>query len=383
MKPVRLLHAIHSFSWGGLELYSTELIIKLQATHVEQWVLCFEGSRIAKELKAAGVRTIETTGKKISKLNEAGLIRGAIRKHDITHLHSHTRIDMWAACVARWFNKDIKHVYNLYMNAIPKRDFVHRALFRRVDALCSSSEDILKDVKRNFPIDPSKLKLVRYGRDTDRFVPSPALREQIREKFAVQKDQMVIGTLCRIDAGKGVRELVESLDYLPDEDLKNVQIWVIGDRTVLGQSDKGEVIYEPESQALYDWMLARAQSDRLKNHLHHISFQREYIPYIDALDIFALASYNETYSLSVIDAMMMGKPVIGTNAGGTPEQVGGSERGVLAEPRSGQALADCIRYYLMHPDKALKHGEKGRDWALHNHNWPNTLKHFIELYQKL
>jgi glycosyltransferase involved in cell wall biosynthesis len=383
MKPVRVLHVIHSFSWGGLELYSTELIIKLKNTSVEQWVLCFEGSRIAKELKAAGVQTIETSAKKLSKLAEANLVRKAIAKHSVTHLHSHTRKDMWAVCVARWFNKDIKHVYNLYMNALPKQDFVHRALFRRVDALCSSSEDILKDVRKNFPIDPEKLQLIRYGRETDKFVALPAVRDQIRQRYAVKPDQMVIGTLCRIDAGKGVRELVESLDYLSDEDLQKVQIWVIGDRTIVGHNDSGETTYEPESQALYEWVQARAASERLNGHLQLIPFQREYIPYIDALDVFTLASYNETYSLSVIDAMMMAKPVIGTNAGGTPEQVGGSERGILAEPRSGQSLANCVRYYLQHPEKAHKHGEKGREWALHNHNWPNTLKHFTELYQRI
>ncbi|WP_413584202.1 glycosyltransferase family 4 protein [Bdellovibrio sp. HCB274] len=383
MKPVRLLHVIHSFSWGGLELYSTELICKLQQTSVEQWVLCFEDSRIIKELRAHGVRVLPVTEKKLSKFAKAKLIKKAMREHQITHLHSHTRLDMWATCLARWFNGGVRHVYNLYMNALPKRDFVHKALFKRVDALCSSSEDILKDVKKNFPIAPGKLKLIRYGRETEKFVANSEARLNIRKKYEVKSDQLVIGTLCRIDAQKGVRELVEALDYLSDEELKKVQIWVIGDRTIVGHNESGETTYEDESQALYEWIIARAGSERLRGHLQQISFQREYVPYIDALDIFTLASYNETYSLSVIDAMMMGKAVIGTNAGGTPEQVGGTERGILAEPRSGQALADCIRYYLAHPEKAQKHGDKGRDWALHNHNWPNTLKHFTELYQRI
>ncbi|MEK2688618.1 glycosyltransferase family 4 protein [Bdellovibrio sp. GT3] len=383
MKPIRLLHVIHSYSWGGLELYSTELICKLQKTSVEQWVLCFEDSRIIKELRAAGVRVLPVSQAKLSKLAKAKLIRKAMREHEITHLHSHTRLDMWSSCLARWFNQDVRHIYNLYMNALPKRDFVHRALFKRVDALCSSSEDILKDVKKNFPIDPKKLKLIRYGRDTEKFIPHPEKRDAIRAQYGVQADQMVVGTLCRIDAQKGVRELAEALDYLSDEELKKVQIWIIGDRTIVGHNESGETTYEEESQALYEWIQSRSSSGRLQGHLQQIPFQREYIPYIDALDVFSLASYNETYSLSVIDAMMMGKAVIGTNAGGTPEQVGGTERGILAEPRSGQALADCIRYYLKNPDKAKKHGDKGRDWALHNHNWPNTLKHFTDLYQRI
>lgn len=381
MGEVRVLHCIHSLSWGGLEIYTVELIQKLKEAGVAQKVLCSAHSRVAEELKKSGVDILPFPEKKLSKVREARLIRRLMKEHKITHLHSHTRLDMWACALALFGKSRPKHIYNLYMNAVPKRDFVHKWLFSKVDALCSSSEMILQDVKKNFPIDPAKLHLIRYGRKTELFKPYPKERTGLRELYRVKPEQIVVGTLCRIDPGKGVRELVQALEKLSDAELKKIQLWVIGDPTIVGKDEKGEPIFAPESAELLNWIQDQRLNPRYKDHLVRIPFQKDYIPYIDALDVFALASHNETYSLSVLDAMMMAKPVIGTKAGGTPEQVGlEGERGVLADPQSANSLAEALRYYLKHPGAIPHQGRRAQQWALANHNWPETLQKFLNLY---
>ena len=220
-----VLHCIHSLSWGGLEIYTTELIQKLAETGIRQKVLCSAHSRVADELKKAGIEILPFPEKKLSKFKTARLIRKICKEHGITLLHSHTRLDMWACALALWNNKkQIKHIYNLYMNATPKQDFVHKWLFSKVDALCNSSESILQDVKKNFPIDAKKLHLIRYGRNIEQFRAYPKEREGLRHLYQTQPHQIVIGTLCRIDPGKGVRELVQALESLDDIELAKIQL---------------------------------------------------------------------------------------------------------------------------------------------------------------
>ena len=380
MGEITVLHCIHSLSWGGLEIYTCELIQKLASTGINQKVLCSAHGRVAEELKKAGVEILPFPEEKLSKLATARLIRKTVKEHKITLLHSHTRLDMWACALALWNNKKVKHIYNLYMNATPKRDFVHKWLFSKVDALCSSSETILSDVRKTFPIDPKKLHLIRYGRNVEQFHPYPKEREGLRELYQVQPHQIVIGTLCRIDPGKGVKELVQALEGLDDQELAKVQLWIIGDPTIAGKDAAGKPIYAEPSRILLEWIEQQKQNPRYKNHLVRIPFQREYIPYIDALDVFALASYNETYSLSVLDAMMMAKPVIGTNAGGTPEQVGKNLRGVLAEPGSAASLTEAIRFYLRQPGAIKTQGLEASHWSRRNHEWKDTLAKFLDLY---
>lgn len=381
MGEIKVLHCLNAPSWGGLEIYSVELMTELQKKGLKQAALCIPGSRAADELKKASVEVIELPPG-ISKFAHSRLIRRLMKEKNFTHLHSHTRLDMWACALAKWNKPEIKHVYNLYMNALPKQDFIHKWLFSKVDALCTSSQNILDDAKKNFPIAPEKLHLIRYGRHTDQYVHSPEKREQIRSNYNAQ-NQLVFGTLCRIDPGKGVRELVSALDHLTDAEIQKIQLWIVGDPTIVGKNPDGSIHYEGPSKELADWIDRKKEEPRLKGHIVRIPFQKDYIPYIDALDVFALASYNETYSLSILDAMLMEKPVIGTNAGGTPEQIGNDERGTLVEAESAEAIAKGMRFYIENPAHGENQGKSARTWVLNQHNWTSTIKRTLEIYQKL
>jgi glycosyltransferase involved in cell wall biosynthesis len=383
MGEIKVLHCLNAPAWGGLEIYSTELIQELQRTGLKQAALCTPGSRAEQELRAASIDVILLPTKKFTKLQHAKLVRQLIREHSFTHLHSHTRLDMWACALAKWNTPQIKHIYNLYMNALPKKDLFHKWLFSKVDALCTSSQNILDDAKKNFPINSSKLHLIRYGRKTEQYVHTPIKREELRAKYAVKPGQLVLGTLCRIDPGKGVRELVQALDGLTEAEIQKVQLWLIGDMTIVGRNADGSIHYEEPSKELSDWIDLKKQEPRLKDHIIRIPFQKDYIPYVDALDIFALASYNETYSLSILDAMLMEKPVIGTNAGGTPEQIGKNERGFLVEPKSGPSIAEGIRHYLQNPSQIEQQGQLAKKWVLSQHSWANTLKQTLAIYSKV
>lgn len=58
--------------------------------------------------------------------------------------------------------------------------------------------------------------------------------------------------------------------------------------------------------------------------------------------LFVLASRQEAFPLSTLEAMAAGLPVIATNVGGLPEQIEHLETGVLVPPESPSALAEWI-----------------------------------------
>ncbi len=383
MENIRILHCIQSLSWGGLEIYTADLISQLSKSPIQQWVLCSAQSKIAEHLKGKNLNLIHYTEKKISKLRLSLLIRRVCQENKITHLHSHTRLDMWACGLTKWNQKKPVHIYNLYMNALPKKDLVHKWMFSKIDAVCSSSEFVLKEVQKNWPIDPQKLHLMRYGRDTAAYVSIPVQRAGLSEKYGIKYSETVFGTLCRMDPGKGVKELILALDLLQDDEIKKLHLVLVGDPTILGKSETGETTYESESLNLTKWIDEKSQEMRLKGHVHRVPFQKEFIPFLDLLDVFILASYNETYSLSVLDAMLMQKPVIGTNAGGTTEQIGKNERGYLVPPKDPQKIAEALRYYLRHPEKIPQQGQAAREWVMIEHQWENTILKTLELYNKL
>lgn len=360
-------------------MYTVDLITEMQKLGYPQIALCLENSRVHKELVSRNIEVRTLPARKISKWKHSRIIKDIYESQKITDVFSHSRLDLWANALALIGNSSIRHIYNLYMNAIPKRDLVHKWLFSKVSALCSSSEEILNEVRINFPIAPEKLHLVRYGRKTEIFKKNPQRRTEIRNQYNAE-DKIVLGTLCRIDSGKGVRELTSALDLLPDDILQKIQLWIVGDPTIVGQNPQGQPKFSEDSQELITWLQGKLQSPRLADHLKLIPFQKDYVSYIEALDIFVLASHKETYSLSVIDAMMMDKPVIGTDAGGTTEQVGEkNERGILVEPKSANSIAEAIKVFVESPGMISLKGSAAGAWARAQHSWEKALSEYSQL----
>lgn len=66
----------------------------------------------------------------------------------------------------------------------------------------------------------------------------------------------------------------------------------------------------------------------------------------DEVDLFVLASENETFGLVYLEAMACGTPVIGTNIGGIPEVITDNYDGFLTEPDNPSMLAQKIEKLL-------------------------------------
>lgn len=378
---MKVLHLISSASWGGLEIYSSELVVRLHQAGHEVAAMVTSGSRVEAYLKSNAVPVFRGPKRIKSKVLGQSAVRKIIRSEKFDVIHCHTRMDLWFAALATT-KESHKIVYNLYMNAPQKKGFVHRWLFGKISALCSSSEKICREVIENFDIDPNKVHLVRYGRDADSCVSNKVVREKLRHENKVLPGQYVFTSLARLDEGKGIFELIMAMKFLSDDELKRCQLWIIGEPTIAKQ-DGEKIIYEEQSLKVFNFLKAMMASERYKNHIRHFGFQKNFLPFLDATDVFCIASYNETYSLSVIDAELMGKPVLGTNAGGTIEQVGESKRGVLVEPKSSEALAEGMKFFLIHPDEILRMGQEAATWSRSQHSWQSAIRQTLAIYDKV
>ena len=69
----------------------------------------------------------------------------------------------------------------------------------------------------------------------------------------------------------------------------------------------------------------------------------EKIPlWLNASDLFVLPSYQEGMPVSLLEALMCGKPVIATAVGGIPEVMTSPEYGILVEPRNVAQLSQAL-----------------------------------------
>lgn len=81
---------------------------------------------------------------------------------------------------------------------------------------------------------------------------------------------------------------------------------------------------------------------------------------LSAAHIFVLASDSEPLGVAYMEAMSCEVPTIGTAAGGVPELIVSGEHGLLAPPKSPEAIAEAIERILHDPDLARRLGAAGR-----------------------
>ena len=79
-----------------------------------------------------------------------------------------------------------------------------------------------------------------------------------------------------------------------------------------------------------------------------------------ALDLYALPSLEESFPLSILEAMAAGLPVVATTVGGVPECVADGETGLLVPPADSDRLADAIIQLATDPLRRTEMGRAGR-----------------------
>jgi len=376
-----ILHLNTSASWGGLELYTFQFILALQQAGVNNVALVRAGSRLEEACKEAGIETIITNHQaRVSPIN-ISMVRRFSRLHTNVIVHSHTRLDVWTGSIAL-AGTSIPHVHSVYMIAVNKRDLLHAFIYGRVNAIVSTSLINNEAIRSGFPIPPERIHLIRYLRDPATSVRRADERAALRARLGVADDEMLVGLAARIDPQKGIREFVDSFFLLPEDVQQRVHYVVIGEPSVQGMDDRGAPVYEQQSVELQSWILDRAAHSFARGRIHILPFQTDLGASLSALDVFVLASYNETYSLTVIEAMMNGVPVIGTNSGGTPEQLSDG-RGRSVEPRNAHALAKAVSNEVRDATTRQLHATRGYQWACAEHDPTKVLQQWLDLYTSL
>ena len=261
----------------------------------------------------------------------ASIAAQAIQENGCQYLHIHfahvpTQIGMYASSLTK-----LPFSFTSHANDIFENKFLLKQKMERAKAGVTISQYNHRFLSER-GINTDKLQVVRCGIDssTHNFVPKTKI-----------SDIPVIGSLGRLIEKKGMDDTILALSKLHQQGI-DFRLEIGGDGPLNNYLQeivkKHDLIDKIEFKGIipndkvYDW---------LKN-----------------LDIFVLACKEDSKGdrdgipVVLMEAMLMGVPVISTNISGIPELIQDEQSGFLAQPRDPDSLASTINKALHWPDLA-------------------------------
>ena len=194
---------------------------------------------------------------------------------------------------------------------------------------------------------------ITNGVDIDRFRPGHDL--SIRHQLGIPDHDLVILTARRLDGKNNVVTLARAFDILCRW-RRDIWLIVIGDGE---QRQDIEKLGNPRIR-LVGWV----DNNRITDYLH-------------AADLFVMPSLYEATSISCLEAMACGLPIVVTRVGGLPDLVDGN--GLLCEP-TASSLSSTIRTALGSDLSAM--GKRSREIAEERFSWTSVAAQHKRVYEQ-
>ncbi len=364
-----------------LKKFLLPLVDGMERSGMTVTAVCSDGPEVA-GLRAQGYR-IQTVSiargmNPLLALRSVLVLAALFRRErfDIVHVHTPVaaligRVAARAAGVPCVIYTAHGFYHHDQMPAWKRRLFVGLERFaRRFTHLlfCQSAEDAREAVVEG--IAPGgQAVAIGNGVDTRRFDPAQVPdAAAARGLVGIPPQAQVVGIIGRLVREKGYTELLAAAASLADS-FPNLYVLLVGGRLA---SDHDDSIAPA---------LAAARA-RLGPRLVEAGLRDDTPVMLAAMDIFCLPSYREGMPRTIIEAMMMGKPVVATNIRGCREEVVDGQTGLLVPPRDAPALATALSRCLADPGEARRMGAAGRVRALELYDESRVVALQIDLIRK-
>lgn len=345
-----------------LKKFLLPVIDGMQAAGWEVTAVCSDGAFVP-ALRIQGYR-IETlpiarSANPITALRSILALMYLFRRERFDVLHAHTPV---AALLGRIAARlagvplVIYTAHGFYFH--DEMPFVKRRLYmalewlggRLTDYLFTQSAEDTEAAVRHGIMQADRVLAIGNGVSVVRFDPSKQDRGAARRELGIPAHVPVIGIVGRLVQEKGYVEFLLAAEKIGMQ-YPETYFLVVGERLA---SDHNAHIEEE---------LARARQTLGARLI--LAGMREDIPaMLAAMDVFCLPSYREGMPRTIIEAMMMGKPVVATNIRGAREEVVAERTGLLVPTRDPAALAQAFARLLDDPMLCERMGQAGRERAL-------------------
>ena len=343
------MQLVLSLSPGGTERLVIEIVRGLQS-QVDSIVCCLdEPGAWAAELAPMNVPVIPLQREPGFHPGLAKRLARVMKEHAINIVHCHHYSPYVYGLLASMLRPGVQLVFTEHGKLSDhgpsrKRRLVNPILSRWPARVCAVSADLKQHmVSEGFPA--SRVNVLYNGIDPGAR-PTSADKRAARAALGIPDDAFVIGTAGRLDPVKNLNVFLEAHGVLAARN-PNVRAVIIGDGPERARLENKSASLGTVHKAVF------------------AGYRQDARALMAAFDVYLNCSVYEGVSLTILEAMAAGLPVIASPAGGNPEVVVENETGLLV-PAKARPLADALATLLHDPRRRQLMGDAGR-WRVIRH----------------
>lgn len=360
MKPLFIVHTESSLGWGGQEIRILSEAQGLIGRGHQVTLLCPPESRIHAEAPAWEVPVVAVA---IAKKRPAGVkaLFAWLKGHRCDIVSTHSSTDSWLAAIALLaLGRPCAMVRTRHISAPVPRNLPTRWLYTRATArIVTTGEALKKELIESNGYPAARIDSVPTGIDGGRFAPGD--RAAARASLGLPAHGTLVGIVATLRSWKGHRYLVEAVAALPAA----IALAIVGDG--------------PQREALE----ALVDKLGLRSRVRFAGNQRDVLPWLQALDIFALPSYaNEGVPQALVQAMLVGLPCVTTHAGSIAELAIHEQTALVVPPQDVPALRAAIDGLLKDPSLAKRLGTAARKHCSERYSYERMLERMETIYSQ-
>lgn len=355
-----ILQVLPALGTGGLERGAVEIAAAITQGGGTALVASRPG-RLLVQLRHAGGRHIDLdlkTKSPFAVLRRARDLQKIIRSEGVDLVHARSRIPAWAAWIAcRRENIPLVTTWHGVHEATWWGKKLYNSVLARSTRVIAISEFIANRLRSEYGVPESRLRVIPRGADPQEFEPGVISGERVQklaEAWGVLHGEDVILMPARLTAWKGQGVLIEALALLRD------------------RADTGWicVLAGPEGDQKFSRRLQqRVRGLGLEDRVRFAGTCTDMPAACDLAWVVVAPSLRpEPFGRTLVEAQMMGRPVIGTAQGAMMETILPGETGFVVPPGDAEALAEALKTILL------------MDWETQDRMMDNARAHAIANY---
>jgi glycosyltransferase involved in cell wall biosynthesis len=362
-----ILHLIDTTGPGGAETVFTNLLTELQQTEFRNVVVLRGDGWVAEQVLGLGVTPHFIDSKGSFNLGYIKALRRLVLNEKVDLIHAHLLgSNVYGALLALICRKPMIATFHGAVDVAAGERFLKAKFlllgFGASTIVCVSKR-LQQELADRSSLPGHKLRLIYNGVDPEAFRGATA--SGLRGELGLPKDTTLVVSIGNIRPAKGYEYLIDAAVSMAELNPK-IHFVVVGhQKETLFKKLKDQIAHAPRQP-----------------NIHWLGFRRDVVNILRQADIFLLPSVSEGFSISTVEAMIAGVPVIATRSGGPEEIIDDGVSGVLVPVKDPGAIVEAVQKLMDHSiRKSLI--EEGRRTASERFSLQSMLASYKDAYCKL